>query len=150
VFSFPRRKARAKDTQHHKTLGSRTKEPPIPPVATPWSRGPTQGVLVHWGRVGDKCSISLCVVSLKIFNGGNRFSSRGEALAVRADGRFRHLGKADVASGANDGAIEKLHFPIILDEDTYDIIYNGGSMSVEQERSHLIGVCASTVLENSD
>ena len=64
-----------------------------------------QGVLVHWGRVGDKCSISLCVVSLKIFNGGNRCSGRGEALAVRADGRFRHLGKADVASGANDGAI---------------------------------------------
>ena len=24
---------------------------------------------------------------------------------MRADGRFRHLGKADVASGANDGAI---------------------------------------------
>ena len=64
-----------------------------------------QGVLVHWGRVGDKCSISLCVVSLKIFNGGNRCSGRGEALVVRADGRFRHLGKADVASGANDGAI---------------------------------------------
>ena len=67
--------------------------------------GVLQGVLVHWGRVGDKCSISLCAVSLKIFNGGNRCSGRGEALAVRADGRFRHLGKADVASGANDGAI---------------------------------------------
>ena len=26
--SLPRRKARAKDTQHHKILGSRTKEPP--------------------------------------------------------------------------------------------------------------------------
>ena len=60
---------------------------------------------MHWGRVGDKCNISLCVVSLKIFNGGNRCSGRGEALVVRADGRFRHLGKADVASGANDGAI---------------------------------------------
>ena len=60
---------------------------------------------VHWGRVGDKCSIPLCVVSLKISNGGNRCSSRGEALAVRADGCFRHLGKADVASGASDGAI---------------------------------------------
>ena len=49
---------------------------------------------MHWGRVGDKCSISLCAVSLKIFNGGNRCSGRGEALVVRADGRFRHLGKA--------------------------------------------------------
>ena len=32
--SLPRRKARTKDTQHHKILGSRIKESPIPPVAT--------------------------------------------------------------------------------------------------------------------
>jgi len=37
LSSLPRRKARAKDTQHHKILGSRIKESPIPPVATSWS-----------------------------------------------------------------------------------------------------------------
>ena len=60
---------------------------------------------MHWGRVGAKCTIFLCFVSLKISNVGNRSLGRSKALAVRADGRFRHLGKADVASGANDGAI---------------------------------------------
>ena len=34
IISLPRRKARAKDTQHHKTLGCRTKESPTPPVAS--------------------------------------------------------------------------------------------------------------------
>ena len=34
------KRAKARDTQHHKILGSRTKESPIPSVATPWSRGP--------------------------------------------------------------------------------------------------------------
>ena len=63
-----------------------------------------QGILVHWGHVGNKC-VSLCVVSLKSFKGGIRCSGRSEALAVRADGCFWHLGKADVASGANDDAI---------------------------------------------
>ena len=67
-----------------------------------------QGVLVHWGRVGDKCSISLCVVSLKIFNGRNRCSGRGEALAVRADGRFRHLGGRRTSRAARHSGIDSL------------------------------------------
>ena len=38
--SLPGRKARAKDPQHHKILGSRTKESQTPPVATSRRRGP--------------------------------------------------------------------------------------------------------------
>ena len=68
--------------------------------AKKWNAG-----VVHWGRVGDKCTIFLCFVSLKIPNVGNRSLGRSKALAVRADGRFRRPGKAGVASGANDGAI---------------------------------------------
>ena len=42
IPSLPgRRKARAKDPQHPKILGSRTKESRTPPVATSWRRGPT-------------------------------------------------------------------------------------------------------------
>jgi hypothetical protein len=41
--SLPGRKARAKDPQHPKILGSRTKESPTPPVATSWRRGRMAG-----------------------------------------------------------------------------------------------------------
>ena len=52
------KRAKARDTQHHKILGSRTKESPIPSVATPWSRGPPSAesyCLIHvaTGGIGD-------------------------------------------------------------------------------------------------
>ena len=58
---------------------------------------------MHWGRGLYRAAYSLCAVS--IGQRGKPLLGSGRALAVRADGRFRHLGKADVASGANDGAI---------------------------------------------
>ena len=60
VNSLPGRKARAKDPQHPKILGSRTKESPTPPVATSWRRGPTNPesyapaqLVLEWHRIAE-------------------------------------------------------------------------------------------------
>ena len=58
--SLPGREARAKDPQHPKILGSRTKESPTPPVATSWRRGPTNPesyapaqLVLEWHRIAE-------------------------------------------------------------------------------------------------
>ena len=60
ISSLPGRKARAKDPQHPKILGSRTKESPTPPVATSWRRGPTNPesyapaqLVLEWHRIAE-------------------------------------------------------------------------------------------------
>ena len=52
--SLPGRKARAKDPQHPKILGSRTKESQTPPVATSRRRGPQIPA-----RIRKECTVGL-------------------------------------------------------------------------------------------
>ena len=59
----------------YKSHGTMVCVPPSP--ITPVLQGPGGPVVVHWGRVGDTCSIYLCVVSLKNLQRGKPLLGSG-------------------------------------------------------------------------